>query len=145
MAVPVWCKVKPATGEILGKTGVPGSINSIGGIAAAGDKLVAFSTNAIITVDEKTGKLLNRVNLEPLPAASGIKFQVLANTSAPVKVNGKVIAAGDDGSVYRINPATAVPTAILLTGSAFKGSPAVEGDMVYLVGFEGNVYALQIK
>ncbi len=138
-------KVKPATGEILWKTGVPGSINSIGGIAAAGDRLVTFSTNAIITVDEKTGKLLNRVNLEPLPAASGIKFQVLANTSAPVTVNGKVITAGDDGSVYRINPATAVPTAILLTGSAFKGSPAVEGDMVYLVGFEGNVYALQIK
>lgn len=138
-------KVNPATGEILWKTGVPGSINSIGGITAAGDKLVAFSTNAIITVDEKTGKLLNRVNLQPLPASSGVKFQFLANTSAPVTVNGKVIAAGDDGSVYRIDPATAVPTAILFTGSAFKGAPAVDRDMVYLVGFEGNVYAMQIK
>ncbi|OQA84147.1 MAG: outer membrane biogenesis protein BamB [Lentisphaerae bacterium ADurb.Bin242] len=138
-------KVDPATGKVFWKLGVPGSINSIGGIVPADGKLIAFSTNAIISIEEETGKRLNRVNLEPLPASSGVKFQFLANTSAPVTVNGKVIVAGDDGTVYRVDPATAQPSRILSAGSAFKGAPAVVQDMVYLVGYEGNVYAIQIK
>ena len=125
---------------------MPGSVNSIGGITPAPDgKLIAFSTNAIINLEDATGKRLNRVNLQPLPASAGSKYQFLANTAVPVTVNDKVIIAGDDGGVYRVDPATARPTAILSTGSAFKGDPAVAGDMIYLTAFDGTVYALQIK
>ncbi|HCG27727.1 MAG TPA: hypothetical protein DE060_06895 [Lentisphaeria bacterium] len=139
-------KVDPATGKIIWKQGMPGSVNSIGGITPAPDgKLLAFSTNAIINLEDATGKRLNRVNLQPLPASAGSKYQFLANTAAPVTVNDKVIIAGDDGGVYRVDPATARPTAILSTGSAFKGDPAVAGDMIYLTAFDGTVYALQIK
>ena len=61
----------------------------------------AFSTNAIINLEDATGKRLNRVNLQPLPASAGSKYQFLANTAAPVTVNDKVIIAGDDGGVDR--------------------------------------------
>jgi outer membrane protein assembly factor BamB len=138
-------KVDPATGKIIWKQSVPGSVNSIGGLTLADSKLIAFSSNAIVGLDAETGKNLYRVNLQPLPPAAGIKFQFLANTAAPVTVNGHVIAAADNGGIYRIDPATGSPAEIISSGSAFKGSPATVEDMVYFVSFEGIVYALQLK
>lgn len=134
------------TGKLLWESkGFPGSSNTIGGAVLDQGKLITTSTNALIVTDAATGKRISRFNLSPLPERNGIKYQVLANTAEPVKVNGTVYIIGDDGGVYTFDPATGRPKAIFKTGFAFKGHPTVSGNMIYFVGFEGLVYALEVK
>ena len=134
------------TGKLLWESkGFPGSMRTIGGGLVDNGKFVTTSTNALIVTDAATGKRISRYNLSPLPSSSGIKYQHLANTAEPVKVNGTIYIFGDDGGVYTFDPATGRPKAIFKTGFAFKGHPTVSGDMIYFVGFDGIVYAMQAQ
>ena len=133
----VWCVKKR----------IPGSAGTIGGLIPAGNgRLFGFSTNACLLLDEKTGELQKRVNLSGLGKAEGVRNQFIVCTAAPKSVDGKIIVSADNGNVYRVDPETAQPgKPLLTTGSAFKGEPAVVGNMYYAVAYDGRVFALEIQ
>ena len=57
-----------------------------------------------------------------------------------------IIVSADNGNVYGVDSETAQPgKPLLITGSAFKGAPAVVGNMYYTVAYDGRIFALEIK
>ncbi|MBQ9089201.1 MAG: PQQ-binding-like beta-propeller repeat protein [Lentisphaeria bacterium] len=131
---------------------VPGSSTTIGGVCVKDGKVLAVSTNGLVVDDAKTGKRIYRYNLQPLEESRGIGFQFLANTAAPMIWKNKILLLGDNGAVYDaadylrtagIPKGVIPPKKIFETGFAFKGTPVIDGDMAFFIGFDGVVYALE--
>ena len=148
-------KLDAKTGKLLwADKKVPGSSSTIGGVCVKDGRFLAFSTNAVVVGDAADGKRIYRRNLQPLHASRGIKYQHLANTAAPKLWKDKVLVLGNDGAVYDMAPhmtkcnnqqdSNRTPFDMIFeTGFAFKGSPVIDGDMAYFVGFDGVIYALK--
>ena len=147
-------KLKAKTGELVWKDSVPGSSTTIGGVCVKDGRVLAVSTNALIVDNDADGKRIYRRNLQPLHRSRGIKFQFLANTVEPVVWQDKVLVLGDDGAVYdmaghmakcnsKLDADRNKPDMIFETGFAFKGDPAIDGDLACFIGFDGVLYALR--
>ena len=147
-------KLNAKTGAIIWKDGVPGSSSTIGGVCVKDGRVLAVSTNALIVDNDADGKRIYRRNLQPLHRARGIKYQFLANTAEPRVWQDKVLVLGDDGAVYDLAPHMKKcqnkqdadrnkPDMIFETGFAFKGDPAIDGDLACFIGFDGVLYALK--
>ncbi len=148
-------KLNAKTGDLIwADKKVPGSSSTIAGICVKDGRFLAFSTNAVIVGNAADGSRIYRRNLQPLHASRGMKYQFIANTAAPKLWKDKILVLGDDGAVYDLAPhmkkcnsksdADRTPFDMIFeTGFAFKGSPVIDGDMAYFVGFDGVVYALK--